>query len=79
VFFRSWDLICGFPENLSGIQLLKEYVLDIVNEQLVEDDKLIDYEMYAYSDGLHIYSQYFDIVKSLCYLSENALKKMEIE
>ena len=26
VYFRSWDLWAGFPSNLAGIQLMKEYV-----------------------------------------------------
>ncbi len=75
VIFRSWDLVCGLPENLSGIQLLKEYVLDSVNNHL--NEKLTDGHMIAYSSGLHIYSQYFDIVKSLNFCSEKALKRME--
>lgn len=59
VFFRSWDLYAGLPENLGGLQLLKEYVLAHLNFDC-EDGKLI-----AYSDGLHLYEQYFDLVNTL--------------
>lgn len=59
VFFRSWDLYAGLPENLGGLQLLKEYVLTHLDFPC-EDGALI-----AHSDGLHIYEQYFDIVDSL--------------
>jgi thymidylate synthase len=59
VFFRSWDLYAGLPENLGGLQLLKEYVLAHLDFPC-EDGALI-----AHSDGLHIYQQYFGIVDSL--------------
>ena len=59
VFFRSWDLYAGLPENLGGLQLLKEYVLSHLDFPC-EDGALI-----AYSDGLHIYDQYFEIVDAL--------------
>lgn len=81
VFFRSWDLVCGLPENLWGFQRVKEYVLAMVNSGLDEEGsniKLKDGEMFCYSDGLHIYSSYFDIVKSLSCCSEFALKRLEI-
>lgn len=59
VYFRSWDLYAGLPENLGGLQMLKELVLSEL-EFSVEDGLII-----AFSDGLHIYSQYFDIVDCL--------------
>lgn len=59
VFFRSWDLFAGFPENLGGLQLLKEYVLAHLNFEC-SDGSII-----AYSSGLHIYEQYFDLVDML--------------
>lgn len=58
VFFRSWDLFAGFPENLGGLQLLKEYVLIYLPR--FEDGPII-----AFSDGLHIYEQYFPLVNML--------------
>ena len=60
VFFRSWDLYTGLPENLGGLQLLKEHVLTYLEDLGITDGPII-----GQSDGLHIYSQYFDIVDEL--------------
>ena len=59
VFFRSWDLFAGFPENIGGLQLLKEYVLMHL-EFPVEDGHIV-----AYSSGAHVYEQYFPVVDVL--------------
>jgi thymidylate synthase len=63
LYFRSWDLIAGLPENLGGLQLLKEFVLSylIDSGMGVKDGPII-----AFSDGLHIYDQYAAIAESLC-------------
>ena len=68
VYFRSWDLFAGMPENLGGLQLLKEYVLGEM-EFPVEDGKII-----AFSPGLHLYDQYFDLVDVLCTEKVNLLR-----
>jgi len=47
LYFRSWDLWGGLPENLGGLQLLKEYMASEIG---VEDGEII-----ACSKGLHIY------------------------
>ncbi len=47
VYFRSWDLWAGFPSNLGGIELLKQYVAG--------ETGLKNGPMYAYSAGAHIY------------------------
>ena len=47
IYFRSWDLWAGFPSNLAGIQIIKEYM---ANEIGVEDG-----EMVVASKGLHLY------------------------
>jgi thymidylate synthase len=47
VYFRSWDLWAGFPSNLAGIQILKEYMASEIG---VRDGELI-----AMSKGLHLY------------------------
>ena len=62
VYFRSWDLYAGLPENLGGLQRLKETVLEYLQASglRVEDGKII-----AFSDGLHLYDQYFQIVDTL--------------
>jgi thymidylate synthase len=57
VYFRSWDLIAGFPSNLAAIQLLKEYMASSIG---VEDGEII-----ASSKGLHIYDHFWDMAK-LC-------------
>lgn len=62
VYFRSWDLYAGLPENLAGLQLLKEYVLDMVTDGGVD---AVDGKIIAFSDGLHLYEQYFQIVDQL--------------
>ncbi len=59
VFFRSWDLYAGLPENLGGLQLLKEYVLSMLEFEC-NDGPII-----AYSSGLHIYEQYFSLANTL--------------
>jgi thymidylate synthase len=59
VYFRSWDLFSGLPENLGGLQLLKEYVLTHLVFP-VEDGPIM-----AFSDGLHVYEQYFPLVNAL--------------
>ena len=53
VYFRSWDLWGGFPANLAGLQLVKEYVAQAIG---AEDGKII-----AASKGLHIYDHCIDI------------------
>ncbi len=61
VFFRSWDLVSGLPQNLGGFQKIKEYIL----ASLPEDMGISDGYIIAYSDGLHIYEQYFDLANLL--------------
>ncbi len=46
-YFRSWDLWAGFPSNLGGVELLKQYV--------AEETGLKNGPIYAYSSGAHIY------------------------
>lgn len=75
VYFRSWDLYAGLPENLGGLQLLKEYVLETMDVEAADGDLVV------FSDGAHIYSQYFDIINTLCVekivVSETALRAKE--
>jgi len=56
-YFRSWDAWGGYPANLGGIQLLKEYVSAEIG--------IKDGEMIATSKGLHIYGYSFDLAKRL--------------
>jgi thymidylate synthase len=65
-YFRSWDLWGGFPANLGGIQLMKEYIAAEIG---VEDGEII-----ASSKGLHLYDYSFDIAKCLR-MKENMVLK----
>ena len=56
VYFRSWDLWAGFPSNLAGIQLMKEYVASEIG---VEDGEFI-----ALSKGLHLYEYAWDLARA---------------
>ncbi len=62
LYFRSWDLYAGFPENIGGLQLLKEkMIIDLENKGFeIEDGPII-----AYSSGAHIYSYCKDQVNSM--------------
>jgi len=55
VYFRSWDLWNGFPANLGGIQLMKEYMAGEIG---VEDGEII-----AASKGLHLYDYVWELAK----------------
>jgi thymidylate synthase len=57
VYFRSWDLWAGFPSNLAGIQLLKEYMASEIG---VEDGELV-----AMSKGLHLYEYAWDFARAV--------------
>ena len=57
VYFRSWDLWAGFPTNLGGLQLLKEYMADEIG---VEDGEII-----ACSKGLHLYDYAWELAKTI--------------
>jgi thymidylate synthase len=67
-YFRSWDLWAGFPANLAGIQMLKEYVAAEID---IEDGEII-----ATSKGLHIYDYSFDLAKCLR-MKDNIILKGE--
>lgn len=55
VYFRSWDLLSGFPSNLAAIQLMKEMMAKEIG---VEDGEII-----ALSKGLHLYEFQYDTAK----------------
>jgi thymidylate synthase len=69
-YFRSWDLWGGFPANLAGIQIMKEY---IASEIGVEDGEII-----ATSKGLHLYDYSFDLAKILRMKEDMKLKEGKI-
>lgn len=55
VYFRSWDLWGGFPSNLAGLQLLKEYMSSEIG--------VPDGEMICLSSGLHLYEHTWEWAK----------------
>lgn len=54
-YFRSWDLWAGFPTNLGGIELLKQFIASETN--------LKNGPIYAYSAGAHIYGYQEEIAR----------------
>ena len=54
--FRSWDLWAGFPSNLAGIQLLKEYMAGEIG--------VADGEIIAMSKGLHLYEYSWELART---------------
>lgn len=57
MYFRSWDLWGGFPVNLAGFQLLKEYMADEL--------EILPGRTIVSSKGLHIYDHCFPVAKLL--------------
>ena len=55
LYFRSWDLWGGFPSNLGGLQLVKQYMAEEIG---VEDGEIV-----AVSKGLHLYEYSWDLAK----------------
>jgi len=55
LYFRSWDLWGGFPSNLGGLQLVKQY--------MAEEIGVGDGEIIAVSKGLHLYDYSWDLAK----------------
>jgi len=55
LYFRSWDLWGGFPSNLGGLQLVKQYMADEIG---VEDGEII-----AMSKGLHLYEYSWELAQ----------------
>ncbi|MBI4331961.1 MAG: thymidylate synthase [Chloroflexi bacterium] len=55
IYFRSWDLWAGFPSNLAGLQMLKEFMAAEVG---VEDGEII-----ASSKGMHLYDYCWDVAR----------------
>ncbi len=55
LYFRSWDLWGGFPSNLGGLQLVKQYMAEEIGAE--------DGEIIAVSKGLHLYDYAWDLAK----------------
>ncbi len=55
LYFRSWDLWSGFPSNLGGLELVKQYMageIGVGNGEIV-----------ACSKGLHLYEYVWGLAK----------------
>lgn len=65
LYFRSWDLWGGFPSNLGGLQLVKQYMAEEIGVQ--------DGEIIAVSKGLHLYDYVWDLAK----LRTNKIKDLK--
>ena len=55
LYFRSWDLWGGFPSNLGGLELVKQY--------MAEEIGVGNGEIIAMSKGLHLYEYAWDLAK----------------
>jgi len=55
LYFRSWDLWGGFPSNLGGLELVKQY--------MAEEIGVGNGEIIATSKGLHLYEYAWDLAK----------------
>jgi thymidylate synthase len=71
VYFRSWDLWSGFPANLAGIQLMKEYMADEIGVR--------DGEMICASKGLHLYGYVFELAGKRRGLTDAEIAKLREE
>ncbi len=54
-YFRSWDLWGGFPSNLGGLELVKQY--------MAEEIGVANGEIIATSKGLHLYDYSWEFAK----------------
>jgi len=58
--FRSWDLWGGYPANLGGIELLKQY---IAGEISTPEKPVYNGEMIIRSKGLHLYKYVWELAE----------------
>lgn len=56
LYFRSWDLWGGFPSNLGGLELVKQYMAEEIG---VENGEIV-----ACSKGLHLYEYAWELAKA---------------
>lgn len=55
LYFRSWDLWGGFPSNLGGLELVKQYMAGEIG---VDNGEIV-----AFSKGLHLYEYAWELAK----------------
>ncbi len=67
VYFRSWDAWSGYPVNMAGIELLKQFMAGEIG---VDNGELI-----ASSKGLHVYQYAEEMAKIRTYMGEQKKKR----
>jgi thymidylate synthase len=60
VYFRSWDLWAGFPNNLAALELLREYVYEEIRFGSSYSGSIL-----AISKGLHLYEYVWSYAEAL--------------
>ena len=66
LYFRSWDLWSGFPSNLGGLELVKQY--------MAEEVGVGNGEIVACSKGLHLYEYAWDLAKQRTHKTDLDIK-----
>ena len=66
LYFRSWDLWGGFPSNLGGLELVKQYMADEIG---IENGEII-----ACSKGLHLYEYAWELAKQRTHKNDLEIK-----
>lgn len=64
IYFRVWDLWGGFPENLGGLQLFKEWLVEQIGPNPKDGLPLVDGEMIVMSKSLNVREHMFELSKS---------------
>lgn len=71
VYFRSWDAYGGFPANVAGLQLLKEYMADEIG---VEPGKTL-----AFAKNIHLYERQLKFVETIVHPKLKRPKGMQMK
>ncbi|MFH1594111.1 MAG: thymidylate synthase [Candidatus Omnitrophota bacterium] len=66
LYFRSWDLWGGFPSNLAGLELVKQYMAEEIG---VENGEIV-----AASKGLHLYEYAWELAKQRTHKNDLIIK-----
>ena len=70
IYFRVWDLFGGFPENLAGFQLVKEFMVKEIGPEPETGLPLEDGEMIVASPSLNVREHIFKFSKQVAGLEE---------
>jgi len=70
LYFRSWDLWGGFPSNLGGLELVKQYMAEEIG---VENGEII-----ASSKGLHLYEYAWELAKQRTHKSDLEIRSRDV-